>query len=267
MRKIRAYIKKSALNLVSYRFAFALSIFAPIISVVIFFFIDKLFGSQIAPHLAPFGINYFSYVLVGIMAGGFLGGTISALAAQLNDEQMMGTFEALISTPTGIYTIMIAMMSWNFILSIFNIFIYVIAGIFIFGVDFGNINLVSTAVILLISIISFNALGMLSASFIIAFKRGDPVSYLMNIGMEVLGGVFFPITVLPEWVRIFSYIFPITYSIRSLEKAVYQGAALAILWQDVLILLCISLALIPIASIAIKASLSYARRKGTLVQY
>lgn len=267
MPKILAYIRKSFAHLISYRFAFALGVLAPFLSIITFFFIDKLFGYQIAPHLEPFGVNYFSYVLVGIMAGGFLGGSLGAIAGQISREQMMGTMEMLIAAPTSIYTLITAMMVWNLISAVFDIIIYVVAGIFIFGVNFGNINPFSTAVILILSVISFNALGIISASFILAFKRGDPVSYLMNLGMELLGGVFFPITILPEWLQYLSYLFPITYSIRSLEKAVYQGASLIVLWQDVIILLALSLVLIPIAYWSLKAALTYARKKGTLVQY
>jgi len=185
----------------------------------------------------------------------------------MRQEQMSGTLEMLIVAPTSIYTLITAMVIWNLLSALFDIIIYIIAGIFIFKVDFGNINFISTLVIIILCLISFNALGIISASFTLAFKRGDPVSLLMNLGMEVLGGVFFPITVLPEWLRIFSYLFPITYAIRSLEKAVYQGASLTMLWQDIWVLVGFSLILIPIALWSLKAALTYALKKGTLVHY
>jgi len=267
MTKIFAYVRKSFLTLTSYRFAFVLGIANPVFFLFIIFFVDKLFAHQIVPHLVPFGVNYFSYLLVSIMASGFLGGSMSATARQISQDQMMGTLESLLVTPTSIYTIIVAMVAWNLISAIFNILIYTIAGIFIFGANFRNINLLSTTVITILSMISFNALGVLSTSFIIAFKRGDPVSYLMNLGMELLGGVFFPVTLLPNWLQILSYFFPITYAIRALEQAIYQGASLRILWQDVTVLLIISAILIPLAYWSLKTSLNYARKRGTLLQY
>jgi ABC-2 type transport system permease protein len=41
-------------------------------------------------------------------------------------------------------------------------------------------------------------LGIISAAFIMRFKKGNPVTWMVATASELLGGVYFPIDVLPE---------------------------------------------------------------------
>jgi ABC-type multidrug transport system permease subunit len=61
----------------------------------------------------------------------------------------------------------------------------------------------------------------------------------------LLGGVLYPITVLPIWLQIFSYLLPITYSLRGMRHALLQGYSLAALSLDILALAMFSVVLLP----------------------
>jgi ABC-2 type transport system permease protein len=60
---------------------------------------------------------------------------------------------------------------------------------FVFGVDRGNANLFDAMIILILTIICFCSLGIISASFIMIFKRGDPVNWVFGSVSALLGGV------------------------------------------------------------------------------
>jgi ABC-2 type transport system permease protein len=70
-------------------------------------------------------------------------------------------------------------------------------------------------VVLFLGILACNALGTFAASFLILFKRGDPVVMLFSLAAGVLGGALFPVSVLPEWIRWVSYLVPHTYVISA----------------------------------------------------
>lgn len=265
--KILAYIKKSLLTQFSYRFALILWILSIVTSLLTFYFIDKLFGFRVTSHLEPYGVNYFSYVLIGISFSGLLGTAFSSISGQIREEQTNGTLESLLVTPTSVFTIITAMILWNLIYAFLEFLFYILVGIFLFKIDFSNINILSTAIITILSIISFNALGIISASFVIVFKRGDPVSLIINIAFELLGGVYFPITVLPKFLQYISNIFPIIYAIRSIELAVYKGANLNMLFSDIILLLIFSVILVPLSILSFKFALNRARKQGNLIQY
>ena len=265
--KILAFIKKSFFVQWSYRLAIFLGVLGFLGTLLTFYFIDRLFGFQIVSHLAPYGVNYFSYALVGIAFSGFIGTSLGKVVGQLNHEQAMGTLEALLVSPTRIETLISAMITWDLVYAFVEFAVYIVVGIFLFHIDFSNINILSVLVITLLSIISFNSLSIISAGFIIVFKKGDPVSWLVNIGFELLGGVYFPVTVLPEWLQFISHLFPITYAIRSVELAIYQGATIRDLSSDIFALIVFSFLLLPVGLLILKYALSQAKRDGSLIQY
>lgn len=267
MQKLIGYIKRSLLINLSYKFAFIFGVISVIAHLLIFYFIDKLFGSKMAPHLAPFGVNYFSYALVGIAFSSFVGTTFGSVASQVRREQVMGTLEALFITPTRASTIMMAMVLWNIVQAGLSLGLYGLLGVLLFGIDFSRINLVSLAGITLLSIVSFNSLGLISAGFIIVFKRGDPVAWLLNLAFSLLGGVYFPITVMPQWLQVLSHLLPITYAIRSVQLAVYKGATLGTLMPDIGILLLLSILFLPLGVATINYALKRAMIAGSLVHY
>lgn len=267
LKKAFSFLKKDFLIEVSYKLAFLLNIFGILASILTFYFIDKLFGYKMVPHLEPYGGNYFAYVLVGIAFFTYVGTGLGSLSGRIREEQMMGTLEAVLVTPTSISTLIVAMSLWNFIIASVDVVIYLLLGAFLLKVDLTNTNLLSAFLVLLLTVISFNALGIMAASFIMVFKRGNPVPWIMNTAAGLLGGVYFPITVLPQWLRFFSYFLPITYSIRAMQLAVYKGYSLSQLTWEITVLSIFSLFLVPLSILSFKYAIRKAKKDGSLVHY
>lgn len=266
-KKPLAFVKKDFLIESSYKLAFIFRIFGVFTSVLTFFFIDKLFGHRIVGHLEQFGVNYFSYVLLSMAFFSYVGVGLGSFSSRIRLEQMQGTLEAILLTPTKISTILFSMALWNLLFATLDMAIYISLGIFLFKISFANVNVLSTIVILFLTIISFSGLGILSASFIMVFKRGNPVGWIINSLEGLIGGVYFPITVMPAWLQFLAKFFPITYAIRAIELAVYQGHTLNQLSKEIGFLLLFSLLLLPLSFASFKFALTKARRHGSLVQY
>lgn len=267
IQKALAFLKKDFLTESSYRFAFILNFFGVILTLLSYFFIDKLFGSRMVPQLEEFGVTYFPYTLLSNAFFGYVGVGLGSFSERITSEQIDGTLEAVLLTPTKITTMLFSMILWNLVIATIDIVVYVMAGIFIFGIDFSNCNIFSTLIIFALTIMSFSGLGILSASFTIALKRGNPVGWFLG-GLEgLIGGVYFPITVLPGWLQFVSYCFPITYAIRAIEFAVYKGYDPGRLASEIGILTIFSLLLLPASLFAFSKALRNARRDGSLSQY
>lgn len=99
------------------------------------------------------------------------------------------------------------------------------------------------------------------------FKRGNPFGWILGSLEGLIGGVYFPVTVLPAWLQFLAKFFPITHAIRAIQLAVYQGYPLTRLWKETGILFLFSVTLLPLALAAFKFSLHKARREGSLGQY
>ncbi|MDD5044337.1 MAG: ABC transporter permease [Candidatus Omnitrophica bacterium] len=267
MLKIFALIKKDFLNEISYKFSFFFNIFGVIVSLLTYFFIDKLFGSAVTSGLEEFGVNYFAYVLLSMAFFSYIGVGIGSFSSRIQSEQMQGTLESLLITPTKTYIILLSMGLWNLIFATLDVLIYVAAGIFLFKIDFSQINILATFVVLVLTIASFSSLGVLSASFIIVFKRGNPVGWIINNLEGLLGGVYFPVSVMPGFLQFLAKFLPITYAVRAMQLAVYKGYTLAQIKNECLFLLFFSILLMPLSIYSFKYALNRARKDGSLAQY
>ena len=266
-QKAWVFIKRDFTLATSYKFSFFLQIFGIFFSVLTFYFIARMFGDAAVPYLEPYGGDYFSFVLIGIAFSNYLWAGLGSFSGSIRNEQMMGTLEAMLVTPTRISLIITASALWNFIFTSFKVLIYLLMGVFLFGVDMGNANLFATLIILVLTILCFSSLGIISASFIMVLKQGDPVNWVFNTMSGLLGGVFYPITVLPSWLQNFSHVLPITYSLRAMRHALLQGYPLSDLLPDILALVLFSAVMLPFSIITFRYAVSRAKIDGSLTQY
>ncbi|MFA5100336.1 MAG: ABC transporter permease, partial [Candidatus Omnitrophota bacterium] len=163
-RAALAFLKKDFLMESSYRLAFLFNFAGIFIGILSYYFIDKLFVSAIVPHLDAFGVNYFSYVLLSTAFFGYVGVGLGSFAERIRMEQNQGTLEAVLLTPTGIPTILMSLALWNLILATIDMLIYLALAVFVFKIDLSHANILSTAVIFILTIMSFSGLGIISAS-------------------------------------------------------------------------------------------------------
>lgn len=108
LQKVWDYIKKEFLIETSYKFAMMFSLFGIFTTIATYFFIDRLFGSQMTPDLAPFGTSYFPYVLVGNAFFAYVGLALGGFSGRIESEQSLGTLEVLFGTPTRLWVLMLA---------------------------------------------------------------------------------------------------------------------------------------------------------------
>jgi len=269
LRKPLAFLKKDFLLEISYRFSFVLQFASIFFSVVMFYFVAKLVGEapSVQQSLSDYGGSYFSFVLIGIAFSSFLSVGLSSFSTNIRAEQMIGTLEAMLVTPTRLPTIVVSSSIWSFTFTSLQVAVYLIIGGAFFGVDFGNANPLPALVALLLTVVAFSSLGIISASFIMIFKRGDPIAWVISTSSTLLGGVYYPITILPEWLQFFSYFFPITYSLRAIRLSLLQGYGFSQVSSELLALVVFSVIMLPISLMVFRYAVRRAKRDGSLAHY
>lgn len=264
LRKVWAYMKKEFLIEMSYKFAFVFSLLGIFTSITTYFFIDRLFGRQMTPDLAPFGAPYFAYVLVGNAFLAYVGTAIGGISGRIAAEQTWGTLEVLFSTPTRLWVLILAMTIWNTSYASAEVVIYFFVGGLGFGVDLSRINWGTLGSILGLVVVVFNSIGLLEAACILVFKRGTVAAWAVNGVWALLGGVFFPVTVLPTWLQRIAAWNPITHAIVGLQLAIYQGAPVTQLAHELWMLGLFCVVLVPLALLSWGWALRRARVEGSL---
>ena len=245
----------------------ALGALAPLANLAVFYFIGRLFGGSMAAGLAPFGADYFAYVFTALAFFGYIGTGAGSYAGRLRLEQTQGTLEAALSTPLGVLPLLASMTAWNFLSASFELIIYALAGAFIFKVDLSAANWPAAGLVFVLSAACFAALGVISSCFVMLFKRGNPVAWVLNNFEGLLGGVYFPAAVLPGWLLLVSNLMPVTYAVRAFQMTLHKGAGLAAISHDLLILTFFDVVLIPASVWFFSLSVARARKAGTLGEY
>lgn len=236
-------------------------------SVLTFFFIARLFGQAAAPHLQEYGGDYFPFVLIGIAFSTFLGVGLGTSATALRQEQMLGTLEAMLITPTRASSIVIYLSLWNFIYSSFNILVYLFIGRVVFGVLFNVSHPLLVLIVLFLSVLSFSSLGIISSCFVMVFKRGSPINWIVSGSFDLLGGVYYPLTVLPGSLQIISHLLPITYALKALRGILLAGNSFIQVKTEILALFGFAAVLFPLSVLLFDRALKWAKKDGSLSQY
>jgi ABC-2 type transport system permease protein len=77
-----------------------------------------------------------------------------------------------------------------------------------------------------------------------------------------VSGVYYEVSVLPDWMQWIAKISPATYALRGIRASILDGAGLA--WADVWPLLVIGVVSIPLGLFVFRTGERYAKRHGKL---
>ncbi len=140
------------------------------------------------------------------------------------------------------------------------IFVAVVAFI---GIHLPHANYGAAIALLAIASISFIGVGMMTAVLpLISPEKGTQLGFVAQGLMLVVSGVYYPVTVLPDWMQWIAKISPATYALRGNRDQILHGAGLA--WADVWPLLVIGAVSIPIGLVVFRAGERYAKKHGKL---
>ena len=262
-----AIFKRDFLLAISYRFQFVMQLIGILISSLMFFFLSRLIGTGMEDQLAPYGGDYFAFVLIGVAFGDYLTLSLGSFAKEIRNAQVLGTLEALLVTPTSVVTILFSSCLYNFTFTSIRIFLYLIVGVFLFGMQLHVTSLPAFFIIFILTILAFSGVGLISAAFIIVFKQGSPVTWVMTTASGLIGGILYPVSVLPPWLEPFSNLLPITHALEAMRQILLSGASLRNVLPQAQILLYFTIILLPLGLISFRYGLKLARKEGSLVHY
>jgi ABC-2 type transport system permease protein len=262
-----AFLKRDTIEETSYRLSFLYRFVGILFSAIMFYFIARLLGTSASPYLSEYGGEYFPFVLIGIAFYRYLGVSLSTFAGTIRDGQVTGTLESMLVTPTRITSVLVYSSLWGYLYATYEVLLYLLLGVILFGVHMGAANLFSVLVVLVLTILSFSSFGILSAAFVLVYKRGDPINYLFGTLSSLLGGVYYPISVLPGFLQSCSALLPVTYALRAMRHALLQGMSVGQLGFDLAILSLFAILGLPVSLWIFQRALHRAKAEGTLLQF
>jgi ABC-2 type transport system permease protein len=260
---VAALLWRDYLIRASYRVVLVLDLFIGILDVGVYYFISRTFEGAATASLGP-APSYFAFALVGIALTTVINATSAGVANRLREEQLTGTLEALVTQPVSAVEMAVGMCGLPFLFATLRVAIYLVVGGALLGVDFSHASWIGFALVLTFTAVTMSAVGIATAGAVMVLKRGQTIAALIIFGMGLLGGAFFPVSVLPDWLEALGSVVPPRFAFDGLRQALYAGED----WQgDALALLAYSCVLVPVAVWLFGRSLLYCRRSGSLAQY
>jgi ABC-2 type transport system permease protein len=263
----RAFFKRDLSIAMSYRLNFLMQLGGILFGVSTFYFMAQLLGTAMVPQLEEYGGDYFSFVLIGLAFSSYMGLSLSGFAESIREGQMMGTLEIMLLSPTRLSAILVSSSLWPYVLTTVRVLVYLLLGVLIFGFSLSQANFLTALIVLVLAITSFSGIGILSAAIVLIVKKGDPVAWALSNVSSLLAGVYYPVSVLPDWLEPISRILPMTYALDGMRLAMLKGASLYDIRFDILALLGFTIVLTPIAFLVFRRALKKAKIEGSLIQY
>ena len=260
---IKAFWIRDAITATSYRLNFAFQVFSIFFGLVGFFFFSKLVGNQ--SPVARYG-GFLPFAVIGMVMTTYFMAGFSCFSNAVQNERSTGTLEYVLLTPTKLHKVIFASSAWQFCWCTISALLVLITCSLFFQIGFRG-NLFLALLVLVLTTIFFCCLGILSASFVMVFRRGDPLKFLVGILTYTLGGVTFPISLFPAWMQKISNLLPVTHGLYAIREILLLGKSFADVWPQILILLLFIAVGLPLSLYVFKLSVNVARREGSLLHY
>ena len=265
LRRVWAFVARDWRLELSYRMQFFLRILSILIVVTTLFFISKIFAGFTDPRFEQWRDPLAAW-LTGLAVLNYFMTGFSSLANSIRQEQMQGTLESVLLTPINLPTVIVASSAWDFLETTFFSFLYLFFGRVFFGVHYRG-SFILALVFLLLTTVVLACLGILSASFAMVFKRGDPFGILLGTGSALFSGVFFPTQLLGSGFHAVSRALPPTYGLDGIRRVLIEGQGLSQVREPLLTLFIFLVVLLPFSLWVFGRAVRRAKREGSLIQY
>lgn len=265
--KLLAFFRRDFSIQSSYRSAFVLELAETLFGATSFYYLSQFIDGPAMHTALPAGRTYFSFVLVGVAFWDYMSVALNTFDRAIEEARQTGTLEALLVTDTPLPVILAGSAVYPFVVHSMRTAVYLFWGVTLFHFPVGQANWIGAIVVFLTSILAFAGMGILSASYLLLFKRGNPAKWLLLGASGVLGGMMYPVSVLPHGLRILARLLPITYSLEGLRSALLDGSGFAALWPSIRALALFAIVLLPVSFAAFSWALRRTKMNGTLSHY
>jgi ABC-2 type transport system permease protein len=259
---VAAIVKRDWLVLSSYRLRFASQLLSLCFSVTLFHFIAKLV--RVSTFHTPGA--YFAFALIGLVTLQVLNSTLHTPPAALRAEVGAGTFERFVVSPFGALRAMLAMTVFPLLYALVMAVAMLVFAAAAFGLHVQWSTLPLIVPVSLLGALSFLPFGLLTMALVLLLKQALSGVTFIVAGISLISGLYFPVSVLPAWMRELSLLQPFTPA-ADLLRHVMAGAPLhEPLGLELAKLAGFPLVLIPLSLLALQLSLRAGRRRGTLLE-
>ena len=248
----------------TYRSPFVLEAVEALFGATMFYYVAVFVDSPELRQALPHGNSYFAYSLVGFVFFDYLNAALDSFDRSLEEARNTGTLEPLLVTQVSLPVILVGSAVYPFAATTLRIAVYLGWSAALFHFPLGAANWIGVIAVLLATLLAFSGLGIFSAAHLLLFKRGNPAKWFLLGISSVVGGMLFPVSILPGWLQFIAKLNPITYALDAMRGVLLDGASLLAIGRPLLVLLLFGAILLPASMVAFAWALRRTKTTGTL---
>jgi ABC-2 type transport system permease protein len=267
LAKLASFLRRDLMVALSYRMAFFTEWLGLILQTVMFYFVGRMVNPSVLPSYGGTRAGYLEFVVVGIAAGAFVTLGLGRIATGIRNEQVLGTLESLLMTPTAPTTVQLGTVLYDLLYIPIRTALFLVITALVFGLDFHAGGFLPALAILLVFMPFIWGLGVANAGLILTFRRGTGIAGFGATLLTLASGAFFPLSLLPSWLEAVARVNPLAIAIDGMREALLGGTA----WSDAALAIA---KLTPFATVSLVAgfwlfglALRRERRLGSLGLY
>lgn len=250
----------------SYRVSFVLSFASLLVTVVPVYFVATALQPFMASVIADEGREYFGFVLLGTALLALVATALSSFASAVSGGLSSGFFEALLVTPTPQPALLVGQTGYAFAWALGRVVLLLVVGVLL-GVELHWMRLPEALVVVAAAMAAHAGLGLIAAALVVSFRTNATLPQGLVVVSTILGGVYFPASVLPPSIAPVAEWLPLTPALRALRQCLLLGYPLSAVAADLGRLLALTAVCLLAGAGALRWAFGYARRAGSLSQY
>jgi ABC-2 type transport system permease protein len=248
----------------TYRTVFVLEAIEALFGAAMFYYVARFVDTPQLQRSLPQGGGYFAFSLVGYVFLDYLNAALDTFDRSLEEARDSGTLEHILVTQASLPIFVAGSAIYPFVATTLRIVVYLAWSVALFGFPLRAANWLSVIVVLLATLLAFSGLGIFSSSYLLLFKRGNPAKWFFLGVSSVVGGMLFPVNILPDWLQVVARFNPVTYALEAMRAALLGGATVVELWRPLAVLLFSAALLLPCSMFAFAWALRRTKITGTL---
>ena len=204
-------------------------------------------------------------LLIGAVVWAYLGIIFEFITETVAWERWEGTIEYTFMAPLRRSVHLFGVGVFAVLYGVLRSAILFMVVAFFFGLHLPDANFLAAIIVLAVASFSFIGVGtMTSVLPLISPEKGAQLGFVAQGMLLVISGVYYPVTVLPQWMQWLSTISPATYALRGIRAALLDGAGLSQVWGDIWPLMIIGAIALPLGLWVFKRGEVHAKKHGKL---
>ena len=204
-------------------------------------------------------------LMIGAIFWNYLSIVFGFIAEPVAWERWEGTLEYTFMAPVRRWTQLLGSTLFAVLYGLVHTTVILLVLSLFFGLDLSQANFATAGIFMILGSVSFIGIGMMAATLPLLYvERGAQMTFVLQSLLLLVSGVYYSVTILPQWMQFLSKFSPATYVLEGVRAGLMQGTPIDELLGDVWPLMVMAVVFIPLGVWVFGRAERYAKRTGRL---